>query len=97
MFKPTIHHRTVVPARLGGNRGFFLFMGSGKRVLAHLYSVLGNAQCPSGRSGGDPTLHGTEKGMELHVGRRGSLGVKLWSEPPRKVVNATDPAVLPGG
>ena len=53
-------------------------MGSGKWVLAHLYSVLGNAQRPSERSGGDPTLHGTEKDMELHVGRRGTRGVKLW-------------------
>ena len=78
MFTPTLHHGIVVSARLDGNRGTFLFMGSGKCVLVHLYSVLGNAEHPSERSGGDPTLHGTEKDMELHEGRRGSRGVKLW-------------------
>ena len=40
--------------------------------------VLGNAQRPSERSGRDPTRHGTEKDMELHLDCLGSRGVKRW-------------------
>ena len=57
-----------------------------------------NAQRPSERSGGDPTLHGTEKDMELHVGCRGSRGVKLWLHAAeKKMVGATEFEALPRG